>query len=124
MIEMRTRVPVKNDFFMDTFFLLAVLLVSIVSLQINLDLTTECLRLKHLPVRGHKTDSDLLSNHEPSLMRCFPGTGCCNFRWRDFLGGRFTLCVVRPAKRVLYRPTGFALVLSTRPLRSAYNRYR
>jgi hypothetical protein len=74
-------------------------------------------------VRGQKTDSDLLINHEALVVRCFLVADPCHFRLRVFMGRRFTLRLVRPAKRLLHRTAGFALVSSTRPLRSACDRY-
>src|SRR6516162_7424399 len=56
------------------------------------------------------------SYHEAWLVRCFLVAHFCCLCLRGFLGRRFTLCLLRSAKRLLYRPTRFALVSSTRPL--------
>ena len=56
-------------------------------------------------VRRQNADSDFLISYEALLVGCFLIAGHCRFRQRGFLGRRFALCVLRPAKRLLHRPT-------------------
>lgn len=65
----------------------------------------------------------LMNNHAPVLVHCSLFADCCELGVRRFMGRRFTLRFVRPKKRVLHCPTRFAVILPTRALSSACDRY-